>query len=150
MPHQAPARVLIVANRTAASAALLGAVARRARSGAATFHLLVPAHPRGLHRVVDPEVTGRDEARARLDAAVALLSESTGSTVQGNVGDADPIAAISDALQAGSFDEIIISTLPRRLSRWLRLDLPSKARGFGLPVAHVQAAEAAEAERVAA
>ena len=46
---------------------------------------------------------------------------------------------IQDTLGRGSFDEIIVSTLPPRVSRWLHLDLPSKARGLGLPVTHVQA-----------
>ena len=140
MPAE-PARVLVVANRTATSPSLLDTIRRRARGGAATFHLLIPAEPRGLHRVVDPEVAGRDEARARLDAALPLLAEATGAPVAGSVGDADPTSAISDALQLQGFDEIVISTLPRRLSRWLRLDLPSKAQGFGLPVVHVELEE---------
>lgn len=55
-------RVLIVANRTAATAALLEAVRERAGRDAAHFHLVVPATPHGLHRVVDPEVAGRTEA----------------------------------------------------------------------------------------
>lgn len=137
-----PARVLIVANRTATSPALLDAVRRRAGAGPANFHLLVPAEPRGLHRVVDPEVAGRDEARVRLRVALPLLTRATGGPVGASVGDADPVSAISDALQLQGFDEIVISTLPRRLSRWLRLDLPSKARGFGLPVLHVELEEA--------
>lgn len=137
-----PARVLIVANRTATGPALQEAVRRRASAGSATFYLLVPSEPHGAHRLIDPEVSGRDDAVARLDAALPLLSEASGQPVDGHVGDADPIAAISDTLQAGEFDELIISTLPRRLSRWLRLDLPSKAHGFGLPVLHVELDEA--------
>jgi hypothetical protein len=136
-------RVLLVANRTAASPALLAAVHRRAEVRPAGFHLVVPARPHGLHRVVDPEVAGRAEARAVLDAALPALSEAAGAPVGGHVGDADPLAAIQDALFLRGFDEIIISTLPRRLSRWLRLDLPSKARGLGLPVHHVETREPA-------
>jgi hypothetical protein len=135
-------RVLIIANRTATSDALLATLRRRASEGGVQFHLVVPAEPQGLHRVVDPEVAGRDRAQERLRVALPLLAEATGAPVEGSVGDADPIAAISDALALRGFDEIIVSTLPRRLSRWLRLDLPSKARGFGLPVVHVELAEA--------
>lgn len=135
-----PTHVLVVANRTADSADLVAAVSRRARAGGVTFDLLVPAEPHGLHRVVDPEDAGRDAARARLRAALPLLCAAAGSRVRGQVGDADPIAAISDALASDGYDEIMISTLPRTVSRWLRLDLPSKVRGFGLPVTHVQAA----------
>lgn len=134
----APARVLIVANRTAATDKLLEAVRRRADAGPATFHLLVPATPRGLHRVVDPEVAGREEAAAQLELALELLREATGTEVTGHVGDAEPMSAISDALHEREVDEIILSTLPRRLSRWMRLDLPSKLTGLGKPVMHVE------------
>lgn len=132
-------RVLIVANRTAATGALVSAVQRWAESEPAKFHLLVPAVPHGLHRMVDPEVQGAAEARARMEAALPRLTAAAGSEVTGEVGAADPIGAIHDALYAQPFDQIIVSTLPRRASRWLHIDLPSKARGFGLPVTHVAA-----------
>ena len=96
---------------------------------------------------MDPEVAGREEAQLRMEAALTALGEASGAEVTGEVGDADPIAAMHDVLSSGDFDEIVISTLPKRLSRWLKLDLPSKARGFGLPVAHV---ETMPAETVAA
>jgi len=142
-------RVLIVANRTAATEKLLDAVRRRAQAGPATFHLLVPATPRGLHRVVDPEDTGREEAEAQLELALEHLREAAGAHVSGHVGVADPMAAISDTLHRQDIDEIIISTLPRRLSRWMRLDLPSKVRGMGTPVTHVEAVRPPAADRVA-
>lgn len=135
-------RVLIVANRTAATDRLLEAVHRRAQAGPATFHLLVPATPRGLHRVVDPQDFGYDEAEAQLELALEHLQEVAGPDVTGHVGDADPMAAISDALHELEVDEIIISTLPRRLSRWMRLDLPSKVSGLGKPVTHVEGVRA--------
>jgi hypothetical protein len=140
-------RVLIVANRTAATDKLLDAVRARAQAGPATFHLLVPATPRGLHRVVDPEDAGREEAAAQLELALGLLREAAGATVTGSVGVPDPMAAISDTLHELDVDEIIISTLPRRLSRWVHLDLPSKVRGMGKPVTHVEG-ERAPAESV--
>jgi hypothetical protein len=142
-----PSRVLIVANRTAATDKLLEAVRQRVAAGPATFHLLVPATPRGLHRVVDPEVAGRKEAAAQLELALERLREAAGADVIGHVGDADPMAAISDTLHEREIDEIIISTLPRRLSRWMRLDLPSKVRGLGKPVVHVQGERAPVPER---
>jgi hypothetical protein len=145
-----PRRVLLVANRTALMSPLRDAVERRARDGEAVFHLVVPATPQGLHRVVDPEVAGREEAQVQLEAALPALSDAAGSEVTGEVGDADPLAAIQDALAARSVDEIIVSTLPRRLSRWLKLDLPSKARGLGLPVTHVEAEEAEARDAVPA
>jgi hypothetical protein len=151
-------RVLVVANRTAAGTPLLEAVKTRSRAGEALFHLVVPAEPEGLHRVVDPEVAGREAAQARLRHALPLLSAAAAQEVAGHVGDADPLAAVSDALYEHGFDEIIISTLPWRLSRWLRVDLPSKLEGLGVPVHHVEGAtstapirsEAAAAMRPAA
>lgn len=131
-------RVLLVANRTAMTEPLRNEVLKRAAEGDTTFHLLVPASATGLHRVVDPDIAGREQARARMEEARVALSEASGTEVTGEVGDADPIAAMHDVLSTGDFDEIVISTLPKRLSRWLKLDLPSKARGFGLPVAHVE------------
>lgn len=137
MPH--PQTVLLVANRTADADSLSRAVRERAAKGTTRFHLLMPAVPSGLHRVVDPEVAGRDEAHARLAAALPRLSRAAGFMVGGEVGSADPLAAIQDTLSRESFDEIVISTLPRRVSRWLHVDLPSKAEGLGLPVTHVEA-----------
>lgn len=141
MSDPAPARVLLVANRTAATEGLAEAVRARVRRGPAVFHLVVPAHPHGLHKVVDPQDGDAGEAQRALTEALPLLSEAAGSEVTGNVGDAEPLMAISDAVNAASYDEIVISTLPRRVSRWLHLDLVSKARGLGLPVTHVEAAD---------
>jgi hypothetical protein len=53
------------------------------------------------------------------------------------VGVPEPLAAIQDALNLHGFDEIILSTLPSRVSRWLKLDLPSKVGGLGVPVTTV-------------
>jgi len=145
MSDSAPARVLLVAHRTAATQGLREAVRERAARGPATFHLVVPAHPHGLHKVVDPQEGDEGEAERTLAAALPLLSEAAGSEVTGHVGDHEPLMAIEDAIHRGSYDEIVISTLPRRLSRWLRLDLVSKARGTGLPVTHVEAGEPEDA-----
>ena len=140
-----PAHVLVVAHQTAATSALLDAVRERARRGPARFHLVVPRQPHGMHRLVDPQDTTSDEAQGALDAALPQLSEAAGRTVTGSLGDTEPLMAIHDAINLGSYDEIIISTLPRRLSRWLRLDLVSKTRALGLPVTHVEQTSRAEA-----
>jgi hypothetical protein len=140
-----PANVLLVAHQTAATPALLDAVRSRAGRGAAKFHLVVPRQPHGMHKVVDPQDAGGDEAHHVLDAALPKLSEAAGQRVTGSLGDTEPLMAIHDAINLGHYDEIIISTLPLGVSRWLKLDLVSKARGLGLPVTHVQAASKAEA-----
>jgi hypothetical protein len=134
-----PAHVLVVAHQTAATPALLDAVRQRAHSGPATFHLVVPRQPHGIQKLVDPEDASDDEANEVLAAALPELSEAAGSKVTGSLGDAEPLSAIQDAINLGDYDEIIISTLPRRVSRWLRLDLVSKARALGLPLTHVDA-----------
>ncbi len=136
-----PARILVVAHQTAATSALLDAVRERAGRGPAGFHLVVPRQPHGMHRFVDPQDAGDDEARQALEAALPKLSEAAGSPVTGDLGDAEPLMAIHDAINLGRYDEIIISTLPLGVSRWLKLDLVSKARALGLPVTHVAASK---------
>jgi hypothetical protein len=134
---QAPTRVLVVAHKTAATEPLLEAVRERSSRGPCAFTLLVPNAAHGLHKVVDAEDQGMGEAQGVLDAALPKLSEAAGSKVEGVVGDPDPVAAVHDAINLRGFDEIIISTLPTRVSRWLKLDLPSKVSGMGLPVSTV-------------
>ncbi len=138
---ETPIRVLVVAHKTAATQPLLDAVRERAERGPARFTLLVPNATHGLHKVVDPEDQDASEAQAVIDQALPLLSEAAGTPVEGIVGAQDPNTAIHDAVNLRGFDEIIISTLPERLSRWLKLDLPSKASGTGLPVTTVTPVE---------
>jgi hypothetical protein len=132
-------RVLVVANRTAATPALLDAVRERAARGSCAFTLLVPNPVRGIDRATDPEDHDRSEGAAVLELALPLLADAAGGPVEGRVGDAEALAAIQDAVNLGDFDEIIISTLPTRVSRWLHLDLPRKVAGLGLPVTTVTA-----------
>jgi len=136
-----PTRVLVVAHKTAATQPLLDAVRERAARGPCVFTLLVPNAAHGLHKVVDPEDQGADEARTVIDQAVPLLEEAAGSRVEGIVGAPDPVVAAHDAINLRGFDEVIVSTLPTKLSRWLKLDLPSKISGSGLPVTTVTPSE---------
>jgi hypothetical protein len=137
--HTRRARVLLVAHDVADSIELASAVAERADRGPCLFTLLVPSQPRGLHKVVDPEDHGIREAQRRLDRALPVLTQAAGDEVVGIVGSHDPLAALQDALNLLGFDEVIISMLPARVSRWLHLDLPHKARGLGVPVSEVMA-----------
>ena len=136
-----PAHVLVVAHQTAATEKLALAVAERAQQGPATFHLVVPRQPHGIHKVVDPQDAGDEAAQRVLDEALPRLSEAAASPVSGSIGDPEPLMAIEDAVNLGNYDEIIVSTLPTRISRWLKLDLVSKTRALGLPVTHVEAVE---------
>ena len=141
---EAPTRVLVVAHKTAATTPLLDAVRERARRGPSTFTLLVPSTSHGLHQIVDPEDQNSNEASAVVEQALPLLSKAAGAPVEGMTGDPDPSAAIQDAINLHGFDEVIISTLPTRLSRWLKLDLPSKVSGTGLPVTTVTPSDDSE------
>lgn len=134
-------RVLVVAHKTAATQPLLDAVHERAARGSCTFTLLVPNATHGLHKVVDPEDQTENEAQKVLDRALPLLEQAAGTPVDGLLGDPDPIAAVHDAINLHGFDEVIISTLSAKVSRWLRLDLPSKVAGMGLPVTTVTPGE---------
>jgi hypothetical protein len=136
-----PSRVLVVAHRTAANKGLLDAVRDRAQRGPCSFTLLVPKFAPGLHKVVDAEDQDSSEAQGVVDHATRLMRETTNMPVDGIVGDADPMAAVHDAVNLRGFDEVIVSTLSARVSRWLKLDLPSKISGLGLPVTTVTADE---------
>jgi hypothetical protein len=146
MESSTPARVLVVAHKTAATPALIEAVRERAARGPAAFTLLVPNPAHGLHAIVDPEDIEDSEGQQVLALAIPLLEEAAGGPVEGMVGDPSPMNAIQDAINMHGFDEVIISTLPARVSKWLKLDLPSKITGLGLPVTTVTARERVSVE----
>ena len=123
-------RVLVVAHKTAATPLLLERVKDRAARGECEFTLLVP------RPYWDPDT---DEASSVLELALPLLEEAAGARVNGRVGPSDPYDAITEAVAGGSFDEIIVSTLPERVSHWLRRDLPTRVAALGLPVTVVTA-----------
>jgi hypothetical protein len=129
------ARILVVANKTAESADLLEAM--RAKGTEHEYVLVVPASGGVLEKAADPDAA-RETTRPHLDRALEKM-RSEGFTVEGSIGDGDPVAAVQDAANFGQFDEIIVSTLPLHVSKWIKLDLPSKAeRATGLPVTHVE------------
>jgi len=129
-------RYLVVANQTLGGVALAEVIRQKMVEGDCSFHVIVPATKPGDH-LVWTEGEAHLIARERLDRALAWF-KSHGAEATGDVGDANPMLAIGDALIAGRFDEIILSTLPAGVSRWLNQDLPSRARRrFGLVVTHV-------------
>jgi hypothetical protein len=125
-----PRRVLIVAYRTAATPALLEAVRDRAARAPVRFTLLVP------RPYWDPDT---EEAALTLELALPLLDQAVDDRVEALIGDPDPFVAVHDALAREPFDEVIVSTLPARVSHWLRRDLPSRVEQLGLPVTVVTA-----------
>jgi len=115
-------RVLIVANRTAATPTLLDHVKQLVRERPSTFSLLIPDAPQSEH------------TDWTLELALPLLERAAGSPVEGLTGEEDPFEAIRRAVADGDYDEIVISTLPRRVSKWLRRDLPHRVESLGVPV----------------
>ena len=137
---------LIVGNQTLGSAQLRAAVRDRLDDGPCRFHIVVPATP-PREQFVWSEGEAVTVARQRLEEALAWMEEE-GASVTGAVGDASPALAVADAVQRQIFDEIIVSTLPSGLSRWIHQDLPHRlARRTGVPVCHVAAVVHAEAGR---
>jgi hypothetical protein len=139
-------RYLVVANQTLGGQQLLDAIHDRMARGPAEFWILVPATPT-THLItdfgalsgafpVDPNLLPtaaevREEgiavARSNLDTELRRLRE-VGATADGAVGDPDPMKAIEQAVSQRQFDEIILSTLPPGLSRWLAWDLPHRVQ----------------------
>ncbi len=151
-------QILVVANQTVGSEALARAVRACVAAGPCRFVLLVPATaPNFLESAAtamasaEPGITAPppadpfETAKDRLQSGLHWLRH-LGATAEGEVGDGNPMRAIRTSLERGDrqFDEIIISTLPRRVSRWLRMDLPRRVkREFGLPVTVATAQAAA-------
>jgi hypothetical protein len=130
-------RILVVANRTADSPDLIAALRGQAARSPASFTLLVPAVPHGLSWAADMKA-GWAEAAARADRASAWIREAGLELRETIVGDPDPFAAVGDVLHAREFDSVLVSTLPRGISRWLALGLPARLRrAIELPVDEV-------------
>jgi GABA permease len=120
--------MLVVANVTAASDELLAALKLDAEREETTFTLIVPATASG---------GGRAAAQAKLDEALARM-RTAGLHVDGAVGDGDPLEAVTEAWDPKRYDQIIVSTLPLRLSKWLHAGLPERIEKLtGAPVLHV-------------
>ena len=144
---------LVVANRTLDGAALHERLRRIVDAvPAARFHVIVPLRAPVLVSC-DPVMAGysvaewdavtsaRADAEARLDDLLAWLA-ARGAPASGSVLGADPVLAVERALAQHPADAIVVSTLPNRLSRWLRLDLPRRLSRFGIPVVTVVNEEA--------
>ena len=148
-------RYLVVANQSLGNDELMEDIRERVAAGPAEFWLVVPATPvkdlvsnampipmpvmGGSPTLPAPPKEARRLAQAKLDTAVRKLT-AAGVRANGTVGDPDPVRAVQEAMATGEFDEIIVSTLPPRVSRWLHQDLPGRLEHtFHLPVIQVHA-----------
>jgi hypothetical protein len=136
------ARILVVANRTAESPELLAALHSRSVHGPCEFTLLVPSTPHGLAWAANMQDAGNEEAERHRTAFLDELRGEGLDVADAKVGDGDPLAAICDECNFTEYDELIVSTLPLKLSKWLHVDLPRKAQAATrLPVTHVIGSE---------
>jgi hypothetical protein len=120
--------VLVVANVTATSPELIAALLSKAQTGPTHFRLVIPA---------SPVAGGRAAAEQQLAEALERL-RTAGLDCDGAVGSVDPIVAISDEWDPQRYDEVIVSTLPVGVSRWLHAGLPERVQRLtGARVTHV-------------
>lgn len=150
-------RYLVVANQTLGGRQLVEKLEECLAAGPCSFYFVVPATPVSDLEPVDDRLTlsgvdggagmlpdldgvARAMAGRRLAKELARLREA-GVEADGEVGDPRPVHAVKDALRKREVDEVIVSTLPHRTSRWLVMDLPHRVkRGLSLPVTHVAGA----------
>ena len=126
MDTPTPHSTLIVANLTASTPFLLQEVERRAAERPTTFSLLIPS------------VDTRKTSDWSLETALKLLTKAAGATVKGQVGSSDDaFESVSAALSEGAYDDVLISTLPKRASEWLQRDLPTRVERLGVEVSVV-------------
>jgi hypothetical protein len=121
-------RTLIVANRTAATPLLLDEIRRRAAKQPTTFVLLRPTTSKNAHDWT------LDEAMKALRRAASGPTRQLTVDVEGRDGGPDALEAVKQAVADGGFDDVIVSTLPKRTSEWLRRDLPRRIEALDVPV----------------
>jgi hypothetical protein len=128
--------VLVVANQTVGGAKLIDRIREKAAEGETRFALVVPRN-RPRHGGVIYDEAVRNAAEVRLSLARQVMGQE-GIEIDGEVGDEDPYTAAMDGVALYSPDEVIVSTLPRTVSGWLRRDLVERiGESTGLPVEHV-------------
>lgn len=149
-------RRLIVANQSMGGAELEQHVKDRIDAGATEFYVVVPmiavekesswSAPDNSFGVQNPGTVDSkavDQARRRSSHRLRAMMDkvaSLGGTADGGIGDSDPVAAVRTVVDAEDFDEVIVSTLPAGMSRWLKMDLPSRVdRMVDCPVTTVEA-----------
>lgn len=131
--------VLVIANETVAGKSLIDALKRRTEHGPLRVTVITPVNqPREGYVVY--EDTRRAAAGRRLERTLEALREE-GISASGLVVEADPVAALRDALAQlePRPDEIVVSTHPRQKSGWLRRNVVERMEraAEGVPLEHV-------------
>jgi hypothetical protein len=129
-------QLLVITNETAEGDVLHDAIVRLASGPRDHVAVVAPALNSRLRYWLSDEDDARGAAADRLQRCVTRL-RADGVSATGEIGDADPLQAIADALAREPADEVLIATHPEGASHWLERDLVSRTLRFGLPVAHV-------------
>jgi hypothetical protein len=130
-------RILVVANKTDATPALLDAVRARAAAGPASFFMLVPNPD---HLAFDRNNADHPHGDKMLANALPALEGPAGGEVNGRVANSpNAYDDIVEELEGSDYDEIILETPPSHVSHWLHVDLPERVRQFGVPLRTVSA-----------
>jgi hypothetical protein len=130
-------RILVVANETVGGEALREQIEQRGEGRRAQVLVVSPALNSPIRHWASDEDPAREQARRRLETSLQRLRES-GIKARGEVGDADPLQALEDAVRTFGPDEIIISTHPEGRSHWLERGVVTGARErFAVPITHV-------------
>ncbi|MFN2627803.1 MAG: hypothetical protein ABR569_04100 [Gaiellaceae bacterium] len=141
-------RILVVANETVGGSTLRECILSKSEGHHGEVLIVTPALNSPLRHWVSDEDDARAAAQGRLEASLARLTEQ-GVPARGEVGDAEPLQAIEDALRTFGADEVIISTHPEGRSHWLEQGLIAQARDrFAVPITHVVVDLADETEDV--
>jgi len=136
-PHEGGRRILVIANRTCPCPTLADEVARRANAAPTDVLVVAPALNSRLRHWLSDVDEALTRAHERLEPAITALRRR-GVVARGEIGDADPLLAIEDALVGFPADEIVIATLPPGRSNWIERRLVEKATArFGIPIAHL-------------
>jgi hypothetical protein len=130
-------RILVVANKTDATPALLDAIRERVAAGPARFFMLVPNPD---HLAFDRNRADHPKGDEVLARALPVLEDPAGGEVNGRVANSpNAYDDIVDELQGSEYDEIILETPPSHVSHWLHVDLPERIKQLGVPVRVVTA-----------
>ena len=141
-------RILVIANETVGGGPLREEIRRRSEGYDEQVFVVTPALNSPLRHWASDEDDARAQAQKRLNASLARLREA-GVDARGEVGDAEPLQALEDALRLFGADEIIISTHPEGRSHWLERGIVEAARErFAVPITHVVVDLEAEQEQV--
>jgi hypothetical protein len=130
-------RILVIANETVGGPELRSILRSKAEGVNERILVVSPALNSQVRMWTSDEDGARAAAQQRLDTSLARLRQE-GIQASGEVGDADPLQAIEDALRTFTPDEIVISTHPEGRSHWLERNVVGAARDrFDVPITHV-------------